>query len=317
MPILRLWVATLLLALPFTAQPAEKMVRVVVPYGSGDLDNLGRMFTQQLAATLKETWIVENMAGANGTIGVNHVARARPDGRTLLFTSNGQYVAPLVTRNVPYDPVKDFVPIAAVVTSPLVLVVNPQKVKANNLTELVAAMKAAPGEYTFAHAGLGTSPHMVAVAFQQRAGVTGMLVPYKSTGAATADVIAGHVSMMFLTPLLSTQLVSAGRLKALAITSPQRLEVAADLPTMSEAGLPGFVVNNAYGYWAPKGLPADELARLSEAMRTVSQDAGLRGRLAALGMAPVWQPPEEFAQYIEKEYANSKALLDKAGVKPE
>jgi tripartite-type tricarboxylate transporter receptor subunit TctC len=320
MPTLRRLLAlALVCALPAVSHAGDRMVHVIVPYGAGgDLDSLARIFSEKMAATLNETWVVENAAGGNGRVGTNRVLQAKPDGTTLLFSSSIHYLAPLVTRDMPYDAIADFVPIGPVVRTPVVLMASPSQVKANNLGEVIAAMKASPGKYTFAHPGLGASGHIASVVFMDAAKVQGMLVPYNGTAQAVTDVMAGSVSFVFMTPLLASQYVNSDRLKPIATTAPERLGGALkNIQTTTEAGLPSLSTQNVYGFWGAKGLPPKELARLSDAMHKVSELPEVKQRLEPLGMQPTWESPETFERNIEAEYAADRAVLTKAGVKPE
>jgi tripartite-type tricarboxylate transporter receptor subunit TctC len=310
--------ACMLSAVPFASQAAERLVHVIVPFGTGgDLDTLARLFSQKMGTVLNETWIVENYLGGSGRVGTGRVLQAKPDGTTLLFNSSIHYVAPLVIRDLPYDPIADFVPIGPVVRTPLVLMASPSQVKANRISDLIADMKASPGRYTFGYPGLGASGHVAAEAFMEQAGVQGMLVPYTGTGQAVTDVMGGSISMVFVTPLLAAQFVQSPRIKALASTSRARLEGIKDLPTMSESGLPGFEMSNTYGYWGPKGMPEAEAARLNAALHKVAEMPEVKARLAQLGMNASWETPQVFAQRIGSDFENIKEILVKAGVQPE
>jgi tripartite-type tricarboxylate transporter receptor subunit TctC len=309
---------TAAMIVPMLAQAQANLVKVVVPYApGGNIDALARLYAKEISKILGENWIVENIGGANGVIGTKHVAVAKPDGKTLLFSADVHSMAPLVIKNVPYDPIKDFTPIARVATAPLVFVVNPDKVKANNLTELVKAINANPADYSFASSGLGSSPQMGAEIFQVKTGTKVLEVPYKGTGPAITDLVGGHVTMMFVTPVAAMPLVRSGHLKALAITSAKRFETAAEVPTTAEAGLPDFIVVNSYGFWGPKGLPKDVLDRLSKAMRQASDVPELKKLLLDLGASATWESPDDFSKHIKAEFLNNQAILKHAGVKPE
>ena len=297
---------------------AQNLVKVVVPYApGGNIDSLARIYAKEMSKILGESWIIENIGGANGVIGTRHVAVAKPDGKTLLFSADVHSMAPLVIKNVPYDPIKDFTPIARVATAPLVFVVNPEKVKANNLADLVKDIKANPNAYNFASSGLGSSPQMGAEIFQVKTGLKVQQVPYKGTGPAITDLTGGHVEMMFVTPVAAMPLVRSGRLKALAITSPKRFELASEVPTTAEAGMPDFIIQNSYGFWGPKNLPKDVLDRLSMAMQKASQVPELKQMLLQLGASATWESPDDFAKHIQSEFLNNQAILKHAGVEPE
>jgi tripartite-type tricarboxylate transporter receptor subunit TctC len=315
----RLLALALLCAVPMLGHAADRLVRVIVPFGAGgDLDTIARLFTQKMGAVLNETWIVENHAGGNGRVGTNRVLQAKPDGTTLLFSTSIHYVAPLVMRNLSYDPIADFIPIGPAVRTPVILMANPALVKGDRLSDLIAAMKAEPGKYTFAHPGLGASGHIAAEVFMDMAKVRGTLVPYTGTGQAVTDVMGGTVSCVFVTPILASQFVNSSRLKPIATTSRERLQgQLKGIPTADESGLPGFELNNVYGFWGPKGMPAAEVARMSEALRKVSELPDVKQRLLQLGMQPSWESPQTFAQKIGAEFSSYRDILTKAGVQPE
>jgi tripartite-type tricarboxylate transporter receptor subunit TctC len=322
MPILRRILVSalaLICALPTFSQAAGRLVRVIVPYGpGGDQDTIARMIVEKLGSVLNENWIVENIPGGNGRIGTNRVLRSKPDGSTLLFSSSIHYIAPLVTKNVPYDPIADFVPIGPVVRTPMVLMASTSLVKADRLSDIVTAMKASPDKYTFAHPGRGASGHIAAEVFMNAAKVRGTLVPYNGTGQALFDVIGGSVSFVFVTPMLAAHNVNSGKLKPIVTTSTVRLEgPLKEIPTTTEVGLPSFVTQNVYGFWAAKGLPQEELERLSSALRKVAELPDVKQRLASQGMQPTWEAPATFAQKIDAEFKNSREVLTTAGVKPE
>ena len=310
--------AVLMLLLPPLALAQGRLVKVVVPYApGGNVDVIARLYARKAGELLKENWIVENMSGGSGTIGSNAVARAAPDGATLLFTPDAHTMARLVVKNVPYDPIKDFVPIARVAEAPLMFIVNPAKVRAQNLAELAAEVKANPKQFSFAISGLGTSPHLAAEAFRYRVGADILVVPYRGTGPAVNDVVGGQCSMMIVSPLAAIQLVRAGKLRALAVTTPQRFEGVPEVPTVKEAGMPDFEFTNSYGFWGPKGLPEELVTRINAVMRQASENPDIRRRLLDLGVSAIWETPEAFAGHALSEYQIKSRILLQAGVKPE
>ncbi len=319
MRLLTKFLVSLAMAIPLSVLAADaRIVKVIVPTApGGNIDALGRLYAQQAAKILHETWIIENLPGASGTIGGRQVAVAKPDGNMLLFSAEYHLMTPLVMKNVPYDPINDFTPIALVATMPLVLVVNPDKVKANNLTELIQAIKAAPAEFTFAYGGLGSSPQIVAEMFQMKAGIKVLQIPYKGTGPALLDLAGGHVSMMFVPPVAAMPLIRSGKLKALAMTSPTRLESAMEVPTTAEAGMPDFVILDSWGFWGPKGMPKETLDRLSNAFKQASQAPELSEHLLKLGASATWKSPSEFSKHIQTKFQANQTILKRAGVKPE
>lgn len=310
--------AVLIFALPSLVLAQGQLVRVVVPYApGGNIDVIGRIYAKRMAELLKENWIVENLSGGNGTIGTHSVAKAAPDGKTLLFTADVHSMAPLVIKNVPYDPLADFVAIARVAEAPLIFIANPAKVRARSLAELATDIRANPMHYSFAISGLGSSPHLAAAAFRARVNADVLLVPYRGTGPAVNDVAGGQVTMMVVTPLAAMQLVRSGRLRALAVTASHRFDGAPDVPTAEEAGMPDFLFANSYGFWGPKGLSKDLVMRVNAAAREASESPDLRQRLLNLGVTPIWETPEAFAGRALVEFQRSSRILQEAGVKPE
>jgi len=306
-------------SLPMSAAHAQnRMVRVIVPYAAGgNVDVIARTYSKELSEILNETWTVNNVPGASGVIGTDRVAKAQANGTTLLFSADVHSMLPLVLKKLPYDPIKDFTPVALVAKAPLLFVVNPEKVKANNLKDLVIEVQAAPNNYTFAISGAGSSPQLAAEIFKARTKLDVMSVTYKGTGPAIIDVAAGHVSMMVVSPLAALSLTRAGKLKALAVTSPQRFEGAPEVPTTAESGMPGYEILNSYGFWGPKGLPADELTRLSGAMRQVAQSAKVKQRLMELGVIASWESPQGFEEHIVTEFERNRKTYASAGIQPE
>jgi tripartite-type tricarboxylate transporter receptor subunit TctC len=306
------------MAMPSLSHAQGRVVRVIVPYAAGgNIDNIGRAYVKHLRETFNENWIVENISGGSGVIGTERVARSAPDGTTLLFSADVHSMAPLVIKNVPYDPIKDFQPIALVAKAPLVFVVNAAAVRAGNLKELVEEIKGEEERYSFAIGALGSATHLGAEIFKSRAGLNVLTVAYRGTGPAINDLAGGHVTLMTVAPLAAMPLVRAGKLRALAITAPQRFEGAPDVPTAEEAGMPGFEVINSYGFWGPTGLRNDQITRLSDALRKAANDPELKKRMLDLGVAAHWESPQAFEKHIQTEFTRYRAIFEKAGVKPE
>ena len=310
--------AGFVLAMPLLAHAEGRVVRVIVPYAAGgNIDSIARAYTKHLRETFNENWIVENVSGGNGVIGTERVARSAPDGAMLLFSADVHSMARLVIKNVPYDPIKDFQPIALVAEAPLVFVVNARAVRAKDLRELVEEIKRDEKRYTFGLSGLGSASHLGAEIFKSRTGLDVLMVAYRGTGPAINDLAGGHVTLMTVPPLAAMPLVHAGKLRALAITAPQRFEGTPDVPTAAESGMPGFEVINSYGFWGPRGLRDDQVARLSDAMRKAANDPELKRRMLDLGVAAHWESPQAFEKHIQTEFTRNRAIYEKAGVKPE
>jgi len=317
MKLLRL-LAAVAMTMPLLGHAQGRVVKVIVPYAAGgNNDAIARVYAKHLREALNENWIVENVGGGSGVIGTERVARSTPDGATLLFSADGHSMAPLVIKNVPYDPIKDFQPIALVAKAPLVFVVSASVVQARNLEELIEEIKRDAKRHTFAIGALGSSTHLGAEIFKSRAGLNILSVAYRGTGPALTDLAGGHVTLMTVAPLAAMPLVHAGKLRALAITAPQRFEGTPDVPTAEEAGMPGFEVINSYGFWGPKGLRNDQITRLSDVMRKTASDVELKKRMLELGVSAHWESPQAFEKHIQTEFTRYRAIFEKAGIKPE
>jgi len=245
------------------------------------------------------------------------VARAAPNGMTLLFSVDVHSMARLVMKNVPYDPVADFTPISRVARAPLVFVVNPSLVRATNLTELVTEIRADPKRYVFAIAGRGGASHIGAEMFRGRSGADVLTVPYRGIAPAVVDLVGGQLSMMVVAPLAVTGLVKTGKLRALAVTAAQRFEGAPGIPTSDEAGMPGFHLGSSFGFWGPKGMSREAVARISGVLKQIAENPERKRRLLELGMETMWEPPEAFAKYIAEDLKEKARILKGAGVEPE
>ena len=294
----------------------SRNVRLVVPAAPGGaIDAIGRLYADRLKDTLGQTWVVENRAGANNTLGAAEVARAAPDGTTLLTNADIHLMARHVMRQVPYDPVADFSPISRLATSPMVFVGHPGKTPAD-LRALAAEMKAAPNKHTYSNSGLGAMGHLASVSFNNRIGVKAVVVTYRGTAPALTDVIGGQTTLM-VAPLGSAlQQVQAGSLRAFALMSEQRAPQLPSVPTVSEAGFPGLNFMLWYALWAPKGMSLDLVTQLNAAVQTASKHPELVGRLTALGADPVTETPAAFANFLAAEAIRSADIAKVAGITP-
>jgi tripartite-type tricarboxylate transporter receptor subunit TctC len=293
-----------------------RTVRLVVPAAPGGaIDAIGRLYADRLKDTLGQTWIVENRAGANNTLGAAEVARAAPDGTTFLTNADIHLMAKHVMKQVPYDPVADFTPISRLATSPMVFVGHPGKTPAD-LQALAAEMKAAPDKHTFSNSGLGAMGHLASESFNSRIGVKTVIVSYRGTAPALTDVIGGQTTLM-VAPLGSAfQQIQAGSLRAFAVMSEQRTPQLPSVPTVAEAGFPGLTFMLWYALWGPKGLPADLVAPLNAAVQAASQHPELVQKVTTLGAEPVTETAEAFASFLAAEAARSAELARIAGIQP-
>jgi tripartite-type tricarboxylate transporter receptor subunit TctC len=282
----------------------ERPVTLVVPFpAGGSTDQVARAVAPRLGEKLKQSFVVENKAGATGTIGAAFVQRAAPDGQTFLVTSLGPLViVPHLIRNLPYDPLKDFDLITVAVQSPNVLVV-PATSPLKSVADVVAHLKAHPGKMSFASAGHGSSDHLTAELFWQQTGTQGVHVPYKGGAPAHADLIGGQVDASFQNINAVVQHIKAGKMRALAVTSPRRSPVLPDLPTLAEAGVPGYDVTTWWGVLAPARTPAPIVEALNRAVNESAAAEPVRGRLQHEGADPVRLTPAVFGEELRKELA--------------
>lgn len=293
------------LPLPAFAQAADypnKPIRLVIPYppGGGN-DTLGRIVAQRLSTALGQQVFVDNKAGAGGNLGTEQVAHAKPDGYTLTlgFVANMAMTPHLGKLN--YDPIKDFAPISMVAQGYQILVVNPS-FPAKTVPELVTMAKAKPGTLNFASGGNGSPLHLVAELFKLSAGVDMMHIPYKGSTPAAAAVISGETQMVFGGVVSSLPFVKSGRLRALAVTSPTRIDAAPDVPTMVELGYKGVEASSWYGLFAPAGTPPAIIARLNREMVALGKNPEHREQLDKQGQEAVHSTPEELAAYVKSEF---------------
>ncbi|MGJ7530077.1 tripartite tricarboxylate transporter substrate binding protein [Variovorax sp. GB1P17] len=313
--------AVLLLAAS-TAVPAlaegypERPVTIVVPYpAGGSADILARTVGQKLSVQLDQPVIVENRAGAGTAIGARFVAEAKPDGYTLLLgTVSSQAINPAMSK-VGYDPVKDFVPVSALASIPFVLVANPGVAYAS-VGDLIAAARQGPGSIGYASAGPGTSNHLAGEMLASAAKIRLLHVPYKGSAPALADVLAGHVPLMFDLQTTSLPNIATRKLKALAVTSSQRSPLLPGVPTVAESGLPGFEVSAWFGVFAPAKVPAPVVKKLSAAMARVLEDPVLAQRLRDLGAEPDARNAAQFSAYVAEEAGKYAAVVKTAGLAP-
>ena len=283
----------------------SKPVRIVVPFPpGGGADTLTRIMEPKLAAIWAQPVIVENRPGASGHIGADFVAKSVPDGTTLLMSST----ASLTEKNV-----NQFAPVSLVSASPYVVTANP-KVAAANIRELIALAKANPGKLSFGSSGTGAASHLSAELFKSMAGVDLLHVPYKGTGQAVTDLLAGHVNLMFAPAQTVMPYVREGRLKALALTGTKRSETLPDLPTVAESGLPGYEAVGWFGLLAPAATPRAIVAKASADVNRVLAEREVREKMLGLGAEPSGDTPEEFARFIRGDQAKWSKLMKEAGI---
>ena len=294
----------------FAAYP-DKTVTLVVPFPpGGSTDAIARVLAQKLTEKLGGSFIVDNKAGATGTIGAAYVKRAPADGYTLFVSSLGPFViAPHLIKGVQYDALKDFDPITIAVQAPNVLVV-PERSPDRNLADLLAHLKKNPGKVSFASSGNGSSDHLSAELFWQQTGTEGLHIPYKGGGPAINDLLGGQVDAAFVNINSIIQQIKAGKVRALAISSATRNPLLPDVPTLQEQGVKGAEVQSWQAVAAPKGIPADIKAKLHAAIVAALNDPAVKEKLVAQGFEIVGDTPDHFAKYQAAEYARWKKLID-------
>jgi len=303
----------------FTTSPVHaqawpvKPVRIIVPFAAGGTsDNLGRIVAQKLSETLKQPFLVENRGGASGSIGSEMVARAAPDGYTLVVSGVASHVVVTALSKVPYDPIKDFTHIALFGGPPSVFAVHPS-VPARDLKEFVALAKASPGKYAYGTPGTGSHGHLVGEVFKQLAGIEITHVPYKGGGPATADLIAGHVPALSTTLSSAATQIRAGKARGLALSSAARLPDHPDIPTFREMGYPDLVATIWFGLSGPAGLPPDIVQRLNAEVRRALQLPDVRERLHPEGIEPGNLDPQQYAAFIAEELKRWVPILRATG----
>jgi tripartite-type tricarboxylate transporter receptor subunit TctC len=295
----------------------DHAIKMIVPFAAGGgVDSAARTLATQLQTQLKVPVVVENRAGANGTIGGQAVKSAAGDGYTLLFSAATHVLAKQVMASAPYDPVTDFAPVARVGEAPLMMVVAPQ-LPAQNLTDLMAAGRKDPGKLTAGIAAAGAPGHLATLLLAKEAKVQFTYVPYKGTQPALTDVAGGHTSLLLDSMISLMPLAKAGRVRPVAITSAKRSPLMPDVPTVQEAGMAGMTYVSWYGVWAPKDTPPDRVKMLNEAINTAVAEQAKAGAWASLGIEPVKETVEQFSRFIAKDVGQNSELLKSAGFKPE
>ncbi len=311
-----LWLLLFLFSANGFAQPyPNKPVRMVVTFAAGGgTDLVARAVAPKLSEFLGQPVVVENRAGANGAVGADFVAKSAPDGYTLCVCAAGTMaVGPHLTKQ-PFDTFRDFVPVTLLATSPFVVTVNPA-VQANDIRELIAMAKAYPGRINFGSSGIGGAPHLSTELFKNMTGTDMVHVAYKGLGPAITDLLGGQIHMMFADVGVVAPHLKSGRLRGLAISSATRSAAVPDLPTVAEAGVPGYAASTWYGLMAPAGTPAPVAARVSSEVRKVLTLPEIRSALVAQGVEPAPMAPEQFAGFVREEHAKWGKVVKAANIK--
>ena len=314
----------LALALGVLATPAfaqsypNRTVSIVVPFpAGGSVDVVARLLVQKLNESMGANFIVENRAGgAGGAVGANAVAKAAPDGYTLMFTASIHIITPFINSKIPYDAVKDFSPVSLAASGPLLVSTAPN-VPASNLKEFFELVRRDPAKYTFATSSYGSAGHLAIELLKRDAGVDTLVIAYKGAGPMLNDIMGGQIQLIADPMASSSPLAAAGKIKALAVTSLKRVAAAPDIPTIAESGMTGFDFQSWYGLWGPKGLPADITTKLQTEVARVLALPEVRQRLGVLGFEAIGSTSEEFARYIEAESAKYGQIIRDAKIKAE
>lgn len=294
-------------------------IKMVIPYSPGNStsDILGRSLAQKLSQEFGQQVVVENRPGANGMIGTEAVARASADGYTILFGATGPNAINVsLYKKIPYDPVRDFIPITLVAITTSVLVLHPA-VPAGSVAELVRLAKSKPGRLSYGSAGSGGVSHLAGELFNTMAGVKLVHVPYRGMAPAIIDLLGGQTDLMFATMPGTLQQLQAGKLKALAVATARRSEVLPKLPTMSEAGLNGFEASSFFGMFGPARTPPEIIARLNEAFVKILKSPDVRDVMLSQGAEPVGDTPEQFAAFVQAEIKRWARVIAASGAKPD
>ena len=295
----------------------EHPVRLIVPFvPGGAVDAVGRLLGNAMAGPLGAPVVIENRGGAGGIIGMEASAHAAADGYTMMVSHSGFAAMPGFYKKLPFDPVADFAGIITAVSGIYVLVANPA-VPFKSVAELIAYAKASPGKLSYGSAGVGSTVHLAGEFFKHAAGIDIVHVPYKGSGPATTDLVAGQVQLMFGPAVNTLPLAQAGKLNALAVTSAKRSALAPDLPTIAESGIPGFDVVGWYGLAAPAATPPAAIARLNAAANAALKQPALIEEFRLQGYEPVGGTPEEATAWIKTEVARWTAVIRDAGIEPQ
>ncbi len=315
--------AALLIAPTTMAQAAEvqgdypiKPIRVVVPYAAGGpMDYIGRTLGRKMQHIT--TLVIDNRPGDGGALGADLVAKAAPDGYTMLHTSSSHASLPVIKKSLPYDSIKDFTPITLIVNSAGFLLVAHNGIAAKTVPEFIALAKSQPGKITYGSGGVGNVMHFAAELFNDKAGTQLMHIPYKGVGQAIVDLAGGRVDVCFGPATALLPLIKAGRLKALGITAPARWSGLPDVPTVDEAGVKGYFYVPWYGIWFPARTPATYVTRMRNEVVNALQDPEIRAGMAEQGFVPAGSTPAEFARIISEEIQTNRRLAAKIGLQPE
>lgn len=295
---------------------ADRPIKIIVPFSpGGGTDTIARTLGAAMSQDLGQTVIVENKPGAGTVIGTDTVAKSAPDGTTILIATFAHAVNPSLRSKLPFDTEKAFDPVVLIGRSPNILVV-PANSPYKSVKELVAAAKADPGKLTFASQGVGTSAHLAGELFNSLAGVNMTHVPYKGAGPALNDLLGGQVNMMFATATAAAPLIESGKVRALGVTTSERSPVRPEVPSIAEAGVPGYAAESWYGFFVPAGTPADIVKKLNAATAKAAKSEAFRKRVEGEGLVISAGTPKELADYVNAEQKRWAAVVKAAKIEP-
>jgi tripartite-type tricarboxylate transporter receptor subunit TctC len=295
--------------------PARPVTLVVPIAAGGAVDTAARIFAEKLQERLQQTFVVENRTGAGAMIGTGYVAKAAPDGYTLLLMESSVVLSKWLHKSVPFDITSDFTPIARVATNPLVLFAHPS-LPANDVKELIAYSKANPGKLSVATSGAGTPHHLAVLMLNAAAGIDITHVPYRGTTPALNDLLSGQVPLMWSTPVGVMQFVEQGKVKTLGVTTPQRVAILPHVATLAENAVPGFELQAWLGIAAPAGAPPEVVARLSQAIREITEMPDVQRRMAAMGQNLDFRNSDEYRERLASDHQKFGAIIRAAGIEP-
>ena len=296
----------------------SRPLRLVIPFSpGGGADIAGRVIGQELSDVLKQPVIIENRAGAGGTIAPNNVAKSPPDGYSLVLGHlGGISIAPHLYKDLPFDPINDLAPVTLCVNGLSVLVVNPDLL-VKTVGELIAYAKANPNKLSFSSAGSGTDTHLAGELFKTMTGTSMVHVPYKGGAPALVDLLAGRVQLAFASVATTITSIQAGKLRAIAMTGKNQFEGLPGVSTIAASGVPGYEINNWYGIFLPANSPQDIIQRINAETVKILQKPEVRAKLIAAGLEPVWSTPKEFADYVRAETTKWRKIVADSGAKAE
>lgn len=295
----------------------SRAVRVVVPFPpGGGTDIISRTVAQKLNETWRQPVVVDNRSGANGIIGTDIGAKAKPDGYTVLVVIATHAINPFLYPKLPYNTAADFTPVTLMAQYPFILTAHPS-VPAKSVRDLIALARSKPGQLSYASSGNGSGPHLGMELFKSAAKIEVVHVPYKGAGPANTDLISGQVQLMFNNFLAAMPMISAGRLRVLAVTSAKRSQVMPEVPTMAESGLPGFAVTGWYGVLVPAGTPQAIVTKIQSDIAAALRVSAVNSRLKSEGAEPVGSTPEQFAKFLQVETQKWAKVIKDAQVHPE